>query len=47
MKPMVKNLHRVDITNAQALDSPAYYLSQNDVVVVEPNRTKINSSVIG
>ncbi len=42
-----KTYTRVDITNAQALDSPAYYLSQNDVVVVEPNRTKINSSVIG
>lgn len=42
-----KTYTRVDITNAEVLNSPAYYLSQNDVVVVEPNRTKINSSVIG
>jgi polysaccharide biosynthesis/export protein len=38
---------RVDITRADALNSPAYYLSQNDVVFVEPNKTKVNSSVYG
>jgi polysaccharide export outer membrane protein len=42
-----KTYTRVDITNAEVLNSPSYYLSQNDVVVVEPNKTKINSSVIG
>jgi polysaccharide export outer membrane protein len=39
--------NRVDITQADFINSPFYYLSQNDVVLVEPNKTKINSSVIG
>ena len=42
-----KTYTRVDITKGDILNSPAYYLAQNDVVVVEPNRTKINSSIIG
>lgn len=42
-----RTYNRVDITKADFVDSPYYYLSQNDVVVVEPNRTKINASVIG
>jgi polysaccharide export outer membrane protein len=39
--------NRVDITQADFINSPFYYLSQNDVVLVEPNKTKMNSSVIG
>ncbi|RKS01887.1 polysaccharide export outer membrane protein [Flavobacterium sp. 102] len=39
--------NRIDITNADFINSPFYYLSQNDVVLVEPNKTKMNSSVIG
>ena len=39
--------NRIDITKADFIDSDFYYLSQNDVIVVEPNKTKINSSVIG
>lgn len=42
-----KTYTRVDITNPDFLNSPYYYLSQNDVVFVEPNKTKVNSSVIG
>lgn len=42
-----KTYTRVDITKADVLNSPAYYLAQNDIVVVEPNRTKINASVVG
>lgn len=42
-----KTYSRVDITSANFLNSPFYYLAQNDVIVVEPNKTKINSSVIG
>jgi len=38
---------RIDLTSADVLNSPAYYLSQNDVVFVEPNKTKLNSSVYG
>lgn len=42
-----KTYTRVDLTSANLLNSPYYYLAQNDVIFVEPNRTKINSSVIG
>jgi polysaccharide export outer membrane protein len=42
-----RTFNRVDITKEDFVDSPYYYLSQNDVVVVEPNKTKVNASVIG
>ena len=42
-----KSYNRIDITKADFIDSPYYYLSQNDLIVVEPNKTKVNSSVIG
>lgn len=42
-----RSFNRVDITKADFVTSPFYYLSQNDVIVVEPNKTKINASVIG
>ncbi len=41
-----KTYNRVDITSSDFLNSPFYYLAQNDVVFVEPNKSKINSSVI-
>ncbi len=37
---------RVDLTSKSLFSSPVYYLHQNDVVYVEPNRAKINSSVV-
>ena len=40
-------MERVDLTKSDFLNSTAYYLSQNDVVYVEPNKTKINSSAVG
>lgn len=43
----VKKYQRVDITKADFVSSPFYYLAQNDVVVVNPNKTKINSSAVG
>jgi polysaccharide export outer membrane protein len=43
----VKTFNRVDITKADFISSPFYYLSQNDVVYVEPNKSKINASKIG
>jgi len=43
----VKSYHRVDVTQSDFLNSPFYYLAQNDVVVVEPNKTKINSAGVG
>ena len=43
----IKTFQKVDITKADFINSPYYYLSQNDVIYVEPNKTKVNSSVIG
>ncbi len=38
---------RVDITKSDFINSPYYYLAQNDVVYVEPNKTRVNASVVG
>lgn len=43
----VKSYNRVDITKANFIHSPFYYLAQNDVVYVEPNKTKINGAAVG
>jgi polysaccharide export outer membrane protein len=43
----VKTYNRVDITTADFINSPFYYLSQNDVVYVEPIKTKINGAAVG
>lgn len=40
----VKNEYRVDLTSRDALNSPVYYLAQNDVVYVEPNGARVQSS---
>ncbi|MBD3723967.1 MAG: polysaccharide biosynthesis/export family protein [Flavobacteriaceae bacterium] len=42
-----KITHRIDLTKSSFFDSPYYYLAQNDVLYVEPNGTKVNSSAIG
>ena len=42
-----KTYNYVDITKSDFINSPFYYLSQNDLVYVEPNKTKVNSSVVG
>ena len=43
----VKSVQRVDLTKPDFINSSFYYLHQNDVVYVEPNRTKLNSAVVG
>ncbi|NHM01108.1 polysaccharide biosynthesis/export family protein [Flavobacterium difficile] len=43
----VKTYEKIDITKTDFINSPNYYLTQNDVVYVEPNKTRVNSSVIG
>lgn len=43
----VKTHARVDLRQADFFQSPYYYLAQNDVVYVEPNKTKINASAVG
>lgn len=39
-----KSFHRVDLTTNEIFNSPVYFLAQNDVVYVEPNKAQINSS---
>jgi polysaccharide export outer membrane protein len=46
-KEGVKSFNRVDITNTDFMNSSFYYLAQNDVVYVEPNKAKISGSAIG
>lgn len=42
-----KTYNFVDITKSDFINSPFYYLTQNDLVYVEPNKTRINSSAVG
>lgn len=39
-----KQEFRLDLTNRESLNSMAYYLTQNDVVYVEPNGARIQNS---
>jgi polysaccharide export outer membrane protein len=43
----VKSYNRVNITKADFINSPFYYLAQNDVVYVEPNKVRINGAAVG
>lgn len=42
-----KSMHRLDLTKQETLNSPYYYLAQNDVVYIEPNQTQANNSKLG
>ena len=42
-----KTYTRVNLKSQELFESPVYYLSQNDVVYVEPNKTQAKSSSIG
>lgn len=37
---------RIDLTSKNAIDSNVYYLTQNDVVYVEPNKSAVTSSAL-
>lgn len=39
-----KKFAKVDLTSVNAVNSPVYYLQQNDVIYVEPNNAKIRAS---
>ena len=39
-----KVYRRIDLTKKEALNSPVYYLTQNDVVYIEPNQSAVQSS---
>ena len=36
----MKSAHRMDLTDANIINSPYYYLQQNDIIYVEPNGAK-------
>lgn len=40
-----KEYIRIDLTKTDVLSSPFYYLQQNDVIYVEPNKTRINTVI--
>ena len=42
-----KSVHRIDLTDANFINSPYYYLQQNDIIYVEPNATKAKNSALG
>lgn len=43
----VREIISIDLTSKALFNSPYYYLAQNDVLYIEPNKTKINSSAVG
>ncbi|MCB0443611.1 MAG: polysaccharide biosynthesis/export family protein [Flavobacterium sp.] len=43
----IKSYHRINLTDTALLQSPMYYLKQNDLIIVEPRFTKPESSVVG
>lgn len=39
-----KKFSKIDLTSINTVNSPVYYLQQNDVIYVEPNKAKVRSS---
>lgn len=42
-----KSIHTFDLTDANIINSPYFYLQQNDVVYVTPNKVKAQNSSVG
>ena len=42
-----KRIYLINLNDANLLTSPYYYLQQNDIVYVEPNKVKAQNSAIG
>lgn len=42
-----KTYNRINLTSEQIFNSPLYYLTQNDVIYVTPNNSRIKGSTIG
>ncbi|MCW5517995.1 polysaccharide biosynthesis/export family protein [Muriicola sp. Z0-33] len=43
-KDGVKMTHRIDLTTEELLSSPYYYLQSNDIIYVQPNKSKVAST---
>ena len=43
----VKKIYNVNLSDKSIFSSPVYYLEQNDIVYVEPNKSRANSSMYG
>jgi polysaccharide export outer membrane protein len=42
-----KSTHRLNLAHADIINSPYYYLQQDDVIYIEPNKSLINKTVLG
>lgn len=42
-----RTMTEIDLTNRELFNSPYYYMAQNDVLYVAPNKAKVNSSGVG
>jgi polysaccharide biosynthesis/export protein len=41
-----RTIYKVDIRSAELFDSPVYYLRQNDIIYIEPNKIRAGQSTI-